>query len=153
MKLNKKGFTLMELIIVVILIALMAAMSYPSYLNTVEKSRATEAINIVGLLMAAQAKYFEEMEKYASDIKELDFFPANTDNGKWKVSYENGKLKTSDFEYSANSNTITATPKSGDYSIRGDVNEDTMKCHYSNESGSKICSALGKCSGAGVCTI
>ena len=52
---NKKGFTLMEMLIVVAIIAVLVAIAIPTFSNQLEKSReATDAANI-------RALYAEQM--------------------------------------------------------------------------------------------
>ncbi|MBF0521840.1 MAG: prepilin-type N-terminal cleavage/methylation domain-containing protein [Candidatus Omnitrophica bacterium] len=50
MKLNKKGFTLLELIIVIIIIGVLASMALPRFFKTVEFSRSAEALNSLGTI-------------------------------------------------------------------------------------------------------
>jgi type IV pilus assembly protein PilE len=54
---SQKGFTLIELIIVVIIISILARVVYPSYLNYVRKSRRTDAITTLLSIQLAEEKF------------------------------------------------------------------------------------------------
>ncbi len=45
---NLKGFTLVEIIVVIIIIGFLAALALPRFVSTIEYSRATEAMNYLG---------------------------------------------------------------------------------------------------------
>lgn len=50
MRLNKQGFTLIELLVVVLIIGILTSVGVPQYLKAVEKARAAEALQLMGVL-------------------------------------------------------------------------------------------------------
>jgi prepilin-type N-terminal cleavage/methylation domain-containing protein len=60
----KKGFTLVELIIVVIIVGILASIGLTQYNKVVEKSRAAEARLILGTLRSAQIAEMNENGAY-----------------------------------------------------------------------------------------
>lgn len=56
----KKGFTLLELIIVVIILGILVSIAIPRFIGTRAKARAAEALNTLGSLRAAQIRYAED---------------------------------------------------------------------------------------------
>ena len=62
----KKGFTLVELIIVVIIVGILASIGLTQYNKVVEKSRAAEARMILGTLRGAEVASMYESGAYAT---------------------------------------------------------------------------------------
>ena len=67
-----KGFTLVELLVVVLIIAILASVALPQYARSVEKARAAEAIQILGDLARSQRIYHMTAGQYITDMKKLD---------------------------------------------------------------------------------
>jgi type IV pilus assembly protein PilA len=61
---NKKGFTLIELMIVVAIIGILAAIAIPAYGNYTRKAKVTEVTNAMGAVGNALLEYFQDQGTY-----------------------------------------------------------------------------------------
>ena len=81
-KLNNKGFSLVELIIVIAIMAVLIGVLAPQYLKYVEKSRVSSDLDNIDKVVSA-------IEMYASD-------PANTTDPVGTVKFTKGAAATAD---------------------------------------------------------
>lgn len=69
---TRKGFTLVELAVVIVIIGVLAAFGVPRFLQSVEKSKASEAFNYLSAIQGSEERYLAQNGVYASSISDLD---------------------------------------------------------------------------------
>jgi prepilin-type N-terminal cleavage/methylation domain-containing protein len=68
---QEKGFTLLELIVVLIILGILATLGFTQYTRMVERGRTAEAKVILGTLRRAQFAYFFEYGAYGAAVSNL----------------------------------------------------------------------------------
>jgi type IV pilus assembly protein PilE len=64
MKITQKGFTLIELMIVVVVVGILAAVALPSYKESVDRGRRSEAKAVLGQMQNWMERYYTENGRY-----------------------------------------------------------------------------------------
>jgi type IV pilus assembly protein PilE len=106
-----RGFTMIELIIVVAIVGILAAVAIPVYSQYMTQTRRVDAIAFLEEVAGEQAQFFSNNNRYAADLEELGYGAAATFDsvkGYYTISsaYPNAP-STSSF-------LLTATPVSGE---------------------------------------
>jgi type IV pilus assembly protein PilA len=68
---NQKGFTLIELMIVVVIIGILAALAIPRFMTASTKSKQSEAKQILKQIYVMERAYFQENGFYTNNLNTL----------------------------------------------------------------------------------
>lgn len=74
---NEKGFTLIELMIVIAIIGILAAVAIPSYQNYTKRAKASEAKVMLDAIRTHQESYRAENNKYVDTLATIGFSTSN----------------------------------------------------------------------------
>jgi type IV pilus assembly protein PilA len=137
---KKKGFTLVELMIVVAIIGILAAIAIPNFIKFQARSKQAEPKANLKALFVSQRSYFSERDTFSSIMSDIGFVP------------ERGNR----YRLASGCNTLSARSAASE-----DINNtmcgftvDTYKGYTAISAGSTTnASAAAATTGAGTCTI
>ncbi len=74
-KLKKRGFTLIELMIVVAIIGILAAIAIPNFIRFQARSKQGEAKSNLKSMFTAERSFYQEKDRYSGQVDEIGFSP------------------------------------------------------------------------------
>lgn len=136
---NKKGFTLIELMVVVVIIGILAAVAVPKLFGMIAKSKASEVGPAAGTYVKMQQAYFSE-SNFVGSWELIGYKAPGTSNKTTNFTYEgatitggstnaavnnawsaNNNVKLNDCEPASNNWTVNVTPTTATSSAAADV--------------------------------
>ena len=73
---SNKGFSLVELMVVVAIIGILAAVAIPNFARFSAKAKQAEAKALLSTVYAAQTSFNSEWQSYTGDFAQIGFKPA-----------------------------------------------------------------------------
>ena len=98
-----RGFTLIEMMIVVAIIAILATIAYPSYTNYVQRTRRADGKDLAMRIASAQERFYTNRNRYTSEIQDDLNVRPESDKGHYTAAVV---LANGDQTY-----TLTLTPQ------------------------------------------
>ncbi len=86
---RSRGFTLIELMVVVVIVAILVGIAYPAYVDQMRKTRRSEGKALLMEIMSAEERHYTENGSYTTDFTKLGYSTATSvtsDGGWYKVT-------------------------------------------------------------------
>ena len=143
---NNKGFTLLEVLIVVMIIGVLTSIAVPNYTNAVEKSRLTEAlVNSKAIVDAAQRYVQMDPTQEGQSFTSANIADVQLQGGSWDNAAAGTVYTTKLFSYTLGTTTgtvVTVTRLTGNYLYTFTVNDHNQKTMTTSASGNKVLTNL-----------
>lgn len=109
----QKGFTLIEMLVVVLIIGILASIALPQYQRSIERARAAQAWQILKTIAEAERAYVLQNREYAGDFNRLGINLPLTGTEKWDSARTNAQTRSNadwSFQLRPWSNSNNSTP-------------------------------------------
>ena len=143
---NSKGFTLIEMLVVVLIIGILAGIALPQYKKSVEKAKLSEALINFKTIEGAIDRYLL-INGYPEDMVRIqDILDVELSGGEWDDNAGEPKFLTENFSYAADcSSTYCAM------AIYRNHFEYELSLYITPDSRSQVCSSLYTEKGTYIC--
>jgi type IV pilus assembly protein PilA len=85
-QLKKRGFTLIELMIVVAIIGILAAIAIPNFIRFQARSKQGEAKTNLKSMFTAERSFYQEKDRYSAQVDEIGFAPERANRYAYRLS-------------------------------------------------------------------
>lgn len=143
---SKKGFTLIEVMIVIMIIVIITAILMPHYERAIEKTKVSEALLVTRAIADANRMYDLKNGAYTNNIDSLDVQIPGKDGF---LNQQNQDTRL--FAYGAGLADDEASIATADrlpaetfYSLVIYKNKNGVGCRYFSDKGKKFCMSLGE---------
>ena len=133
---NARGFTLIELMVVVAIVGILASLAYPSYMSQIRKSRRSDAVVALSGVQQAQERWRANSTTYASATQMTALTTATPPGLGLSATTEGGYYTLVVSSNTASSYTVTATAVTGK-SQTSDTNCTQLVITVTNGSGAR----------------
>jgi len=143
-KILKKGFTLIEILMVIVIISILVAIALPKYIDTVDIALGKRAYDSMQTIYTAQMRfYLENNHTFTNNFNTLDVrFPSATLSGTDTMDFGKFTIKLS-----GPSNNLIQTSGLENYYLTFDVQNETKQCIVDSNAnatkGARVCAAMG----------
>ena len=127
---NKNGFTLIEILIVVLIIGLLTSIAVPGYKKAVEKSKVADALTTMSAVAKSEHGFYLAKNTYTKDFADLDIALIDKDGNK----AEDSSFETVNYTFTLQNKSVKATRANGEYALYKLYEDNDIYClpqdHY-----------------------
>ena len=128
----QKGFTLIELMIVVAIIGILAAIALPAYQDYTKRTHVSEGLTLAGGAKASVTEYYSSQGNFPSNNASAGLAAATAIKGNAVTSVEvtNGKIEITYNNKVANNATLQLSPTTGAGGVQWSCKGGTVIAKY-----------------------